>query len=147
MKKLDESYRHSKRAYRTAMDNGLKPELADSYAMMAKCERNLGINNWGAENYMNAVTIFNELGEFKKIRQARCFAAIAMGKLLGMRVTYDIIICFPHQLKVSSSRTPKPHCLPTKNASAAMFTWKNCSTGSCPVRDSGIMKTSTGPLC
>lgn len=86
MKKLDESLRHSRRAYKTSLENGLKPELADAYAMMAKNERNLGINNWGAENYMNAVTIFNELGEFKKIRQARCFAAIAMGKLSSIRV-------------------------------------------------------------
>lgn len=79
MNRQQESLRHSKRAYKTANANDLKPELGNAHAMMAKNERTLGINYWGAENYIKAVEIFNELGEAKKTRQARCYAAIALG--------------------------------------------------------------------
>lgn len=79
MNQLHESLRHSKRAFKTAHANDLKPELGNAHAMMAKNERNLGINYWGAENYIKAVEIFNELGEAEKTRKARCYAAIALG--------------------------------------------------------------------
>lgn len=80
MNKLNNSLRHSKRAYKTAHANDLIAELGDAYAMMAKNERNLGVNYWGAQNYINAVRIYNVLGEAEKTRRARCYAAIAMGK-------------------------------------------------------------------
>lgn len=49
---------------------------------MAKTERIIGINGLGAQNFMNAMEIFNELGDRPNTRLARCWAAVTIGLYL-----------------------------------------------------------------
>lgn len=80
MEKYADCLRHAKRSFKIAQKEDYQIELGESYAMMAKTERMLGVNGFGAQNFMNAVEVFNKLGDRQKTRLARCWAAITIGK-------------------------------------------------------------------
>lgn len=65
-----------------AKQESFQRELADTYAMMAKSERVIGINGLGAQNFMSAMEIFNELGDIENTRLSRCWAAVTIGRFL-----------------------------------------------------------------
>lgn len=81
MEKYSDCLRHAKRSLKIAKQEHFLRELAETYAMMAKSERLIGINGLGAQNFMNAVEIFNELNDWPNTRLARCWAAITIGWL------------------------------------------------------------------
>lgn len=79
MELYSECLRHATLSMKLARKDHYRRELADSYAMMAKTERVMGINDLGAQNFMNAMEIFNELGDRRNTRLARCWAAVTIG--------------------------------------------------------------------
>lgn len=106
MELYSECLRHATLSMKLARKDHYRRELADSYAMMAKTERVMGINDLGAQNFMNAMEIFNELGDRRNTRLARCWAAVTIGLVVVFfilnlcRQSYlqDKVLLFPIQI-------------------------------------------------
>lgn len=91
MEKYSDCLRHAKKSFKMCKQECFQKELAESYAMMAKTERVIGINGLGAQNFMNAMEIFNELADRPNTRLCRCWAAVTIGKTFLLHPTKLIL--------------------------------------------------------